>query len=602
MRIQRSLVCVAGGILSIGSIAIAQDAAQPERSSVAMVEIKGTPADSPGPLDWLFPPEDATLHQLVTGLHEIADTKSHDAVVVRLKDAELGTTQIEELGVAITRLRSSGVKVYVFGEWFSSSDFMLGSYADTVICQEGGPVELAGLAMEEMYLADTLSWAGLKADMIQIGAYKGANEEMVNNKPSPEWDQNINQLLDSMYANLRAPILRGRSLTDASLDSAMEKLWMAEASDAKAAGLIDDAIDFPALTARIQRDLGKPVSWDMDAISRESAGTMDFSNPFAAMSMLTREPDNRPSGPTIAVLHIEGPIMEGDSSIGGFSGEASVGSRTIRNAIEDIIREEQIRGVIVRIDSPGGSATASEVMWQGLRRLAAKKPVWVSVGSMAASGGYYLAVGGDRIFVNPSSIVGSIGVVGGKISMDGLYDKLKVNVVTRTRGPRGGMFSSSPWTEAERGLVRGKMQETYDKFASRVAAGRKGADLSKIGEGRLFTGDKAVKLGMADEIGGLDWAITSMSTELNLEDYDVMDYPAPKSLPDVVQDFLSGVSASSPLNGRLARQASAAEISAVASQLFGPRAWPVVARQLDALSQLREEPVLLVSPRAIIIR
>src|SRR5690606_7120002 len=135
--------------------------------------------------------------------------------------------------------------------------------------------------------------------------------------------------------------------------------------------------------------------------------------------------------------------------------------------------DDLIKGVIIRINSPGGSATASEVIWRGVQRVAAKKPVWVSVGSMAASGGYYIAVAGDKIYVTPSGIVGSIGVVGGKISMGGLYDLLHVNVVERARGPRADLFSSSqPWTDQQRAFVRDKMAETYDLFTRRVAQGR----------------------------------------------------------------------------------------------------------------------------------
>ena len=597
----RSLVLAAGGVFAIGACAVAQEQVA-ESVPVAMVEITGSPGDGPGPLDWLFPPKDPTLQQMVDGLHEIAATRSHEGVVIRLKDAALTATQVEELGAAIGRMREAGVKVYVFGEWLETTGLMLGSYADTVLCQEGGPVELSGMAMEEMYLADTLSWVGLKADMIQVGAYKGANEQMVNSKPSPEWDQNIDQLLDSMYGNMRAPIMKGRELAGEQLDAAMEQLWMGEAEDAKKLGLVDDAIDFTSLSSRISGDFGRKVQWDMDAISTGEMDAPDFSNPFGALSMLTREPDVHVTGPSIAVLHVNGPIVDGDSSMGGFSGEASVGSRTMRNAIEDMLREDDIKGVVVRIDSPGGSATASEIIWQGLRRLAEKKPVWVSVGSMAASGGYYLAVGGDRIYVNPSSIVGSIGVVGGKISMDGLYEKLKVNVVTRSRGPRGQMFSSSPWTEAERGIVRDKMKQTYDKFTSRVSAGRKGIDLSKTAEGRLFTGDKAIGLGMADELGGLDEAISDLGEQLSLDGFDVVHYPAPKSLPQVLEDMFSGVSASSPIGGSIARSATATELATIVRQLIGERAYGQLARQMDAMMQLRQEPVLLISPKAIVVR
>lgn len=582
----------------LSNFASAQDEAS--KPSVAMIEISGTPANAPGPLDWLMPPEAPTLPQLIDGLHEIANSKRYQAIVIRLKDAALTETQIQELSAPLAAIRGAGTKVFVFGEALGTSDLMFAAHADEVICQAGGDIQLTGLATEEMYLADMFEWVGLKADMIQVGAYKGANEQMVNSQPSPEWDENINGLLDSMYSNIREPILAGRKLTNAALDKAMEDLWMGQAEDALRAGLIDHAIDFTALTAHVREDLGQAFDWEFDAIPTGDAVAPDFSNPFGAIGALMREPDVEPEGETIAILHVDGAIVDGDSSVGGFSGEPTVGSRTLRNAMEDILAEPLIKGVIVRIDSPGGSATASEVMWQGLRRLSGKKPVWVSVGSMAASGGYYLAVGGDRIYVNPSSIVGSIGVVGGKISMDGLYSKLKVNIVTRTRGPRSDMFSSMPWNDAQRELVRDQMTRTYEKFTARVKAGRKGVDIEKIAAGRLFTGNRAIENGMADRIGGLDVAMDDMAKELGLSDFKIMHYPAPRSLPDVISDMLGGTIASAP--DVASNNAVNRSVAATGERLLGVRTWKQIARQLDGMSQLREETVILMSPKAVIVK
>jgi len=583
-------------VISVSSLA--QDVSP--KPSVAMIEISGSPANAPGPLDWLMPPEDPTLPQLIEGLHELANSKRHQAVVIRLKDAALSETQIQELAAPLAEIRSAGTKVYVFGEAYGTSDLMFAAHADQVICQAGGDIQLSGLAMEEMYLADMFEWVGLKADMIQVGAYKGANEQMVNSKPSPEWDENINGLLDSMYNNIRQPILTGRKLTEAALDKAMEELWMGQAEDALRAGLIDHAIDFTALTAHVRADIGGAFDWDFNAISTGDATPPDFSNPFGAIGALMREPDVKPQSETIAILHVDGAIVDGDSSVGGFSGEATVGSRTLRNAMEDILAEPLIKGVIVRIDSPGGSATASEVMWQGLRRLAEKKPVWVSVGSMAASGGYYLAVGGDRIYVNPSSVGGSIGVVGGKISMEALYGKMKVNIVTRTRGPRSDMFSGAPWNDSQRELVREQMTRTYEKFTSRVKAGRKGIDIDKVAAGRLFTGDRAIENGMADRIGGLDVAMDDMAKELGLSDFEVMHYPSPRSLPDVISDMLGGTIAAAP--SVASKEAINRTVAATGERLLGVRTWKQIARQLDGMSQLRDEAVILMSPKAVIVK
>jgi protease-4 len=281
-------------------------------------------------------------------------------------------------------------------------------------------------------------------------------------------------------------------------------------------------------------------------------------------------------------------------------GEGTVGSRTIRRMIEDLIEEDLIKGVVVRINSPGGSATASEVIYQGLKKLSGHKPVWVSVGSMAASGGYYSAVGGQKIYVNPSSIVGSIGVVGGRISMDGLYKMLKVNVVDRSRGPRAEMFrSTSPWTAEEIATIKSKMTETYEQFTDRVAAGRPGIDLSKAAEGRLFTGDRAIELKMADKIGGLDEAIRDLAIEVGVEDPDVMHFPGPKSIPEMIEEAFGEFASMPSVGGGVASPLKG--IDAAGRELFG-ESWTQVRQGMRATLQLRKEPVLLMTPSVLMVK
>ncbi|MCG3123383.1 MAG: hypothetical protein GIKADHBN_01799 [Phycisphaerales bacterium] len=592
-----SAACAAVACAGLAQGAWAQSA--DGKAVVRTVELKGAIAERPSPFGWLFEEDnEPTLRTIVDALHKAGEEDQTSAVVIRLKDAELNASQVEEIGSAMKALREAGKKVCVYAEAYGPTELMLGSYADEVIAQDGGPVMLPGIHMEEMFLADTLAWIGIKADMVQVGDYKGASEQMARSAPSPQWDQNISALLDSMYGNMRSKLKEGRGLSDQELDKAMSELWLADAADAKAAGVVDTVIDLPGLESHLQQYLDAPISWGSPLLGHKHGTSLDASNPFALFSKLAAEPDTTPDGPTIAVLHIDGAIVDGESGSGGLlSGGESVGSRTIRNALEDIRDQDMVKGVVVRINSPGGSATASEVIWQGLRRVAERKPVWVSVGSMAASGGYYCAVGGDRIFVDPSSIVGSIGVVGGRMALDGVYEKLKINVVSRSRGPRADMFrTTGAWTPEELAIVRSKMTSTYDLFTRRVSAGRPGIDLSKVAEGRLFTGDRAVELKMADKIGGLRDAIGALAAELNLDEYEVQDYPAPKPLNELVSDMLGGF-IQAPRTGR-----AVSPVIEAARAMIGERAWSQLEAPMEAFMQMRDEPVLLVSPKALIFR
>ncbi|MBX3380570.1 MAG: S49 family peptidase [Phycisphaeraceae bacterium] len=588
-----SLALALAGTFAAG--ALAENRAPEKSGRIGNLEIKGAPPARQSAMSLFGGKRGLTLRELVDAIDSAATKDDVACVLIRLKDAQLSMSQTEEIGAAIKRVRDKGKRVSVFSESYDTTDLLLGSYADEIIIQAAGPVSFPGLHMEEMFLADTLGWAGLKADLVQIGEYKGANEQMTRAAPSKPWSENIDQLLDSLYANQRGAIKSGRSMDDAKLDEAMRKAWMADSEDAIAVGLVDTQLDLPELVKHVAAKSGLESQKIVNLATAREEIDLTSANPFTILSTIMKPAKREITQDSIAILHIDGTIVDGDSK-SGFTGESSVGSRTIRNALEDILDEDLVKGVIVRIDSPGGSAVASEVIWQGLKRVAAKKPVWVSVGGMAASGGYYIASAGQRTYVNPSSIVGSIGVVGGKITMGGLYDHLKVHVSSRSRGPMAGMFdSTTPWTEEQITLVRGKMTETFDLFKKRVAEGRRGIDLTKTAGGWLFAGQKSIDLKMADKIGGLRDALDDMSKQLNLESYDAIDYPAPPSFADMLDNAFGSVSAPAGVG-------ALAEIRRISAGLIGDRAWTQMMQALDGLLELRREPVLLMHPGILIFR
>lgn len=575
-------------------------------TGIALIEIEHTPREEPAPLAWLTGSGDEpTLRELIAKFHDVEADTGFSGLVVRLKSPELKTTQVEEIGKAMDAVRASGKKVHLFADGYETKEFMLGSHADELILQTGGAVSLPGMHMEEMYLADTLAWVGLTPQLVQVGDYKGANEQMMRSSPSPQWEENISKLLDGLYANVRERVKTSRKLTDAQLDEAMKKAWLANGETAKATGLIDAVCDLPELTDHLKKSYSTD---DIEWTSYEPAKKhgLDMGNPLQLLAKLGQEPDIRARRDSIAVLHITGAIIDGESTQGGLTGEAQVGSFTIRRALGEIEDDDLIKGVIVRIDSPGGSAIASEVIWQGVKRLTTTKPVWISVGSIAASGGYYVAVSGQKIYVNPSSIVGSIGVVGGKVALGGAYDKLKIHVVNRGRGPMANMFASStPWTDVEKAFVREKMKETYDLFESRVKQGRAGINTSMTAAGRLFTGNDAIALKMADKVGGLEDTITDLASELKLASgqYDVLDFPSPRPAIEVFGQMLGKyMGASAPVASTRGEDMGSQFAAGVLREVVGPKAWPSVRDSLGAMLELRREPVLLVAPHSFIIR
>lgn len=589
--------------VAAAGVAAAASAVSHAQTRVGWYEVEGSVNDRPAPMGWLSGDTSPTLLDLVEMFEGVGASNGLDALVLRLREPKLSVTQIEEIGVALDALREQGVTVVVFTEIYGPGELLLAAHADHVVMQQGGAVSFPGLYMEEMFLADMLRWVGVEPSFVQVGDYKGAEEMFANSEPSKAWDQNINQLLDSMYAGMREHIKRGRDMNDRQLDRAMEEAWLLSGKDAVRLGLIDAELDRLSLHEHLEGLFEDDLDYDTSVAPVARGAKADFSNPFAIFQILSAKPDHTPKRDTIAVLHIDGAIMDGESKPAGMFGGGSVGAITIRKALRELEEDDRIKGVVIRIDSPGGSAIASENIWQGVRRVAEQKPVWVSVGSMAASGGYYIAVAGDRIYVNPSSIVGSIGVVGGKFALAGVYEKLHINVTPRARGPRANVFSSlTAWDAQELAFVRKRMTETYDLFVQRVRSGRERIDIGKTAEGRLFTADKAVALRMADKVGGLRMAIDDMVDEIGMAPggYDIMHYPAPPSFEEFLEQTFGqfmgapGMAADIP-------QPFAQAIGAI-RMLVGERGWPQARSAMEAATQLQREPVLLLNPRVLIFK
>ncbi|MEM8782034.1 MAG: S49 family peptidase [Planctomycetota bacterium] len=568
--------------------------AQAEGPFVGWIELSDELRQGPVPFAWVTEAEAGPSLSTVLGqMDHVAQSDDYLGLTIYLDQPALTFAQAGAIRGGIAKVREAGKKVLVFAETYDLLDLYLASSADRVLLQKKGSVELSGLAVEEMYLADTLGKLGVRADLVQIGKYKGADEQLVRTEPSPEWDENINGLLDGLYAHLIETVSAGRGMTVQEFEGKMAETMAMTDEQVLAAGLID-GVAARSLYEPTGAAFGDDFTWDSNLGAGTGAAMPD--NPFALFSMLFEPQKPRTRRATLAVVHAYGPITSGDSSLGdGFTSESTIGSATIERALIDALEDENVKAVLLRIDSPGGSALASEMIWQAMREVAADKPVFASVGSMAASGGYYLVCGAERVFVEPTSIVGSIGVVGGKFVMKGLYDWAGIRVTRRTRGPGGDLFNSvEPFDEQQRQLVRRSMQVIYDQFRDRIRIGRgdRLTDLDAVDEGLLFTGAQAVENGMADDLGGLDAALAALAQRVELEDgeYDVIDLPLPLSLPEYLNEVF-GVA--SP---RL--QAAAPELAAL-RKLLGEARWRGAAALLDGMAQLRHEPVLLLHPSAV---
>jgi protease-4 len=273
----------------------------------------------------------------------------------------------------------------------------------------------------------------------------------------------------------------------------------------------------------------------------------------------------------------------------------------MRTALRIAARDENVKAIVIRIDSSGGSALASEVMWQAARRAAKEKPVIISIGGMAASGGYYLASAGEFIYADPTAIVGSIGVVGGKFVLKDLFEKVGLRSESFSRGSNAALFSSNePFSAPQRRLVTTWMQRTYDQFTERVMTTRKGKikDIDDVAHGRIFLAKQAKQLGMVDELGGLDKAVAHAADKVKLKagQYEIRNIPATRTLGDLLMGNDPDVAAAMPFrpNVTIGPESLLRAVSPSTSKLLR--------QQLQMLQLLQDRPVMLVSPYVIRVK
>ncbi|MEQ8837592.1 MAG: signal peptide peptidase SppA, partial [Lacipirellulaceae bacterium] len=283
----------------------------------------------------------------------------------------------------------------------------------------------------------------------------------------------------------------------------------------------------------------------------------DFSGPMGMMklfqAMMGGNSKKSASGPKIAIVYAVGPIMSGKSENDPFGGQ-TMGSTTIVKAINDAAADDNVKAIVLRVNSPGGSALASDLIWRATQ--ATDKPVVASMGDVAASGGYYISMGADKIFAEPGTVTGSIGVVGGKIAMGGLYDKIGMDTESISRGENSGIFSSTEkFTESERDAVESMMKRTYEQFTTKAAEGR-GMEvdaLEKLAKGQVYTGRVAKKIGLVDELGTLKDAVQEAKKLAGISaDDDVQMKVLPK--PENPFDAIFGVDTDAPREASLELQ------------------------------------------------
>jgi protease-4 len=484
---------------------------QPNRKKVrlAMLTVKESLMESAGQVG-PFGETQLDLRELVGRLDRASRDKTIGGMVLDIRNPDIGRGKVEELRAAIMRFRESGKKVYAQVESAMPTDYLIACACDEIVMPETGTLVLPGMHAEATFFKGLLNKIGIEADFIHIGPYKGAAEPLTRDKFSEPVRENMNSLIDSLYDDMVTTLVKSRPLSIAQAKEIIDE-GLITATRAKELGLIDRV----AYPDTLRKELAEVYQADpliyVKNYGQEKVDT-DFSGPmgfFKLMrAMMGTDSDSRKSnGKKIAIVYAVGPIMTGKSESDPFGGQV-MGSTTIVEALREASDDDDVAAIVLRIDSPGGSALASDLIWHETQVI--EKPIVASMGDVAASGGYYIAMGADRIYAAPATITGSIGVVGGKLALRGLYDKLGITTETIERGKNSGLFSSSgKFTDSQQAAVKEMMQDMYRQFTSKAAQGRNMPldNLEKLAGGRIYSGRQAKDNGLIDELGTLHDAI-----------------------------------------------------------------------------------------------
>ena len=511
--------------------------------SVLVLKLSGemTERSSNNPFSSLLSGSNSDQISLADALKAVDNAKDNDKVkgIYIESGSFMGATpaMLEELRNKLLEFKKSGKFILAYGDSFTQGAYYLSSVADSVVLNPQGMVEWAGLGGTVMYYKDLMDKAGVKAEVFKVGTYKSAVEPYITNTMSDANREQITVYTSEIWKNMREDVAKSRKqLTAEKLNALADScIILAEASDLKKAGMVDKLAYPDEVKQMIARYMEVDSPKDYNTIS------------VADMANATADKAKDPSGNIVAVYYASGEIVEEEGNMDILSGgDQIVGTKVIKE-LEKIADDDNVKALVLRVNSPGGSAYASEQIWHAIMKIKEKKkPVVVSMGGYAASGGYYISCPADWIVAEPTTITGSIGIFGMFLNGNELLDKklgLKAySVKTNEYADFGGAgilgLRLRGMNENESKHLQAYINRGYELFTKRVADGRKKSQdyIKSIGEGRVWTGLHAKEIGLVDQLGGLNDAIEEAKKRAKLEKCSVMNYPAEQNLFEKLMD------------------------------------------------------------------
>ena len=438
-----------------------------------------------------------------------------------LADTDTGYATLKEVRGALERFRAAGKPIVAYNMNWGKREYYLSSVANDIVLNPLGAVEVNGLSSETMFLTGALEKYGVGVQVIRVGKFKAAVEPFVLKSMSPESRQQTQKLLGDVWGEWRASVGKSRKLSPQQLQAIADNQGLLLADEARQTGLVDKVAYFDQVLGQLKKLTGeektdntfRQISWnDYAEVSGKSLGV------------------ERNSKNHIAVVYAEGEIVDGQGSA------SQIGGDRFAKIFRELRQDKDVKAVVLRVNSPGGSATASEVMQRELQLIRQVKPVIVSMGDLAASGGYWIVTDANRIFAEPNTITGSIGVFGLGINVQELANNNGITWdVVKTARYADSQTISRPKSPQELALQQRSVNRIYNLFLSKVAQGRNlpQQKVAEIAQGRVWSGIAAKEIGLVDEIGGLDAAIGYAAKQAKLgNDWELQEYPEVSSFTE----------------------------------------------------------------------
>lgn len=477
-------------------------------NSVLTLRVAGPLPDyvSEDPLRKIFGGPDQSLSNLVLQFKKAKVDKRIKAILLTVDMSAIGWGKAEEIRDAIADFRSSGKEAYAYMEYATDKEYYIASACDKIYLAPPGELFINGLAADVMFFRGSLDKLGIYPDMVQMGKYKTAVETFTRKDMSDANREFMNSWLDDQFNRYVDALAKARGKSAEDIRKIIDDAPYSSAKS-KELGLIDGVAYRDELEKELKSKLGYKESEQLSLVRASSY------NEVEPESLGLNE------GEKIAVIYATGEIGSGRSE-NSPSGSQSIGSDTLAKALDDARDDKSIKAIVIRVDSPGGSGLASDIIWHAVESAKAKKPVVISMGDVAASGGYYIAAGANKIIAQPSTITGSIGVFAGKPVIKGFYDWLGITNEYLLRGKQAGMFrETEKFTPEERAKFEDLVRRMYwEDFVPKVAKGRNKTPeyVDSVAQGRVWTGAQGKERGLVDEFGGLDRAVEVAKELANL--------------------------------------------------------------------------------------